>query len=129
MSDLNQDVRKDKRKPVNVAIEFKTKSKSVAAATVAALTENLSTGGMFVATRKPLNISDKTFFNFMTSSKPMHFNLEGEVVWNNGRGIKGYRRDLPAGMGIKFLDSRILNKNAIRDFINFIEESTFQICP
>jgi Tfp pilus assembly protein PilZ len=124
MAESMNDVRKDKRRPVSVSIEFKNKKKRVAA-----VTGNLSTGGMFVSTKAPLNVSNILFFTLLSGNKVVHFNLEGEVVWNNGRGIRGFRRDLPAGMGIKFVDSRIISRPALKDFVDFIEESTFKICP
>lgn len=123
MNKTSKDLRKVKRKTVNVSIEFKGAKKLIPA-----LTGNLSLGGMFVATKEPLPVSKRTFFSLRSKVKPFNFNLEGEVVWNNGRGCKHNRKDIPSGMGIKFLDSRFLNKNAISTFINFINESDFKLC-
>ena len=123
MAQASEELRRDKRKPVNVIVEFKDEKK-----VHEAITENLSLGGMFVTTKKPLQITKKTFFRLIGKSNPLSFNLEGEVVWNNGRGCRSHRKDLPHGMGIKFLDSNILSKDALTGFVNFIEESDFRIC-
>ena len=90
MAQLSQDSRKTKRKPVNVSIEFKGRKGSVSC-----VTENLSTGGMFVSTKEPLPVSQRAFFRFKSEAKPMSFNIEGEVVWNNGRGCRVNRKDIP----------------------------------
>jgi len=118
-----EDTRTDKRKPVNIEVEFKGIRKSYKA-----VTHNLSLGGMFVATRKPLAKTNKAFFKLKAGEKSLNFHLEGEVVWNNGRGCEKNRKDFPPGMGIKFLDSRILSKSAIKNFVSFIEESSFKVC-
>jgi Tfp pilus assembly protein PilZ len=123
MAQLSADSRKDKRKPVNVTIEFKGKNKGVVA-----ITQNLSLGGMFVSTKEPLEVSKKGFFRISAGTTPVSFNFEGEVVWNNGRGCRSNRRDLPQGMGVRFLDSNTLKRDAITSFINFIEESAFRLC-
>jgi len=117
------DSRKDDRKPLNVSIEFKGRRKLINA-----LSYNLSLGGVFVATKEPLKVTEKVFVKLKAKEKPVSFNLEGEVVWNNGRGCGRHRRDLPTGMGIKFSDSRNLNKKTIKNFLDFIEQSTFSMC-
>jgi len=123
MKDKSQSPRRENRKSVNVPIEFRFSDKEFMG-----VTENLSLGGMFVTTKVPLPISQKTFFKMRSFGKPLNFHLEGEVVWNNGKGCGFNRRDLPKGMGIRFLDSRVLKRDAIEDFVKFIEESSFRLC-
>ncbi len=115
--------RRDIRKSVNIEVEFEGLKKPVKA-----VTQNISLGGMFVATKKPLAQTKKAFFKIKTGKEFMNFNMEGEVIWNNGRGCAKNRKDFPAGMGIRFVDSRILSKDAIKNFIAFIEASNFNVC-
>lgn len=123
MAELAGETRREERKPVNVEVEYRGPKKSLKA-----VTGNLSLGGMFVATKKPLKVSDKVFFRLKAGAKDLRFNMEGEVVWNNGRGCQSNRRDFPTGMGVKFVNSRILTKKAIENFVSFIEESSFKLC-
>ena len=59
-------------------------------------TKNISKGGTFIKTKKPLAIGTKFLFKLTVPQRAEPFELLGEVVWSKAEG------DEP-GMGIRFI--------------------------
>ena len=77
---------------------------------------NMSTGGIFVETGKPMPVDTVLYVEFMLPTDDMPISCKTRVAWTNKPGeIKSL--DHPFGMGLQFLDISLENMHAIRDFI------------
>jgi type IV pilus assembly protein PilZ len=61
-------------------------------------TKNISKGGTFIKTRKPLAVGTQFLFKLTVPQREAPFELLGEVAWARGAGDE-------AGMGIRFIYS------------------------
>ncbi|WP_224369298.1 TIGR02266 family protein [Hyalangium versicolor] len=101
----------DQRQQVRVPIELKVDYKKLNSF-FADYTKNISKGGTFIKTKKPLAIGTRFLFKLTVPHREAPFELLGEVVWSKGDG------DEP-GMGIRF----IYNSDAQRaDFEGVVEK-------
>ncbi len=70
-------------------------------------TRNISRGGMFIATSKPLDLGERFVFELEVPGEEAPLQLLGEVRWRvTPEDVQGVRKpveDLEAGMGIAFL--------------------------
>ena len=89
----NTDKRTASRAPIDLKVEYKKKNSFFAD-----YTKNISKGGTFIKTRKPLPIGTQFLFKLSVPDRPDPFQLLGEVVWARADG------DEP-GMGIRFVYS------------------------
>jgi type IV pilus assembly protein PilZ len=83
------------RQQVRVPIELKVDYKKLNSF-FADYTKNISKGGTFIKTKKPLAIGTKFLFKLTVPQRAEPFELLGEVVWSKADG------DEP-GMGIRFI--------------------------
>jgi len=74
--------------------------------------DNISTGGMFIATPKPLEPGTQLRLEFLLPGCDYPIRVNGEVTWSRSVSSEGQRR----GMGVKFAS---LSPNA-KDKINTI---------
>ena len=85
----------DQRQQVRVPIELKVDYKKLNSF-FADYTKNISKGGTFIKTKKPLAIGTRFLFKLTVPHREAPFELLGEVVWSKADG------DEP-GMGIRFI--------------------------
>src|SRR4051812_15957949 len=92
------DLRKDRRAPSSLKVKYKS-------ATVDEFIEqfgsDISRGGIFIKTKKPLDTGALLKFEFQLASGAAVIHGVGRVAWR--RAEERARTDLPAGMGIKFI--------------------------
>ena len=84
--------------------------------------KNISKGGTFIRTTKPLDVG--TEFNFVLSipSQSEQLTLKGEVMWVVTEAeAKG---DAEAGMGIRFKFDHDSERAAVHDFVERLMEET-----
>jgi type IV pilus assembly protein PilZ len=81
------------RAPIELKVDYKKLNSFFAD-----YTKNISKGGTFIKTKKPLPIGTQFLFKLTVPQRPAAFELLGEVVWATAEG------DEP-GMGIKFVYS------------------------
>jgi len=76
-------------------------------------TVSLSMGGLYVKTRRPLKVDSTFQLNFTLPDFQHIFQVRGKVIW------KKFTEDQngPPGMGIKFLDARKKDKNALIQYL------------
>ncbi len=98
--------RSGERKKISLPISFKKRS-SLSSGVV----KNISKGGMFVETTRPLKKGDEGFFSIQTETGAIRFNIPGKVVWNMQRA--GRKRKTSAGMGIEFIKSRFASPEVL----------------
>ncbi|MFL5322261.1 MAG: TIGR02266 family protein [Myxococcaceae bacterium] len=79
------------RAPIELKVDYKKLNSFFAD-----YTKNISKGGTFIKTKKPLPIGTKFLFKLSVPHRDQPFELLGEVVWSKGDG------DEP-GMGIRFI--------------------------
>jgi uncharacterized protein (TIGR02266 family) len=82
------------------------------------LTQDISTGGVFVATHELRNRGEHVVLKFTLPGVATPFQVEGEVRWI--REVTGFSRshENPTGMGIKFLNLSPQAKMLIASFLN-----------
>lgn len=79
------------RAPIELKVDYKKLNSFFAD-----YTKNISKGGTFIKTKKPLPIGTRFLFKLSVPHRDQPFELLGEVVWSKGDG------DEP-GMGIRFI--------------------------
>src|SRR4051794_3479261 len=83
--------RREPRAPIELKVDYKKLNSFFAD-----YTKNISKGGTFIKTKKPLPIGTRFLFKLSVPQRGAAFELLGEVVWSKGDG------DEP-GMGIRFI--------------------------
>jgi len=100
-------VRKNDRLKKRLSLTFKDRKTFVKA-----YTENISKGGLFIRTDRPLKQSEQFLLTMQLVGSPIPINATCEVVWTRTESESKAR---PPGMGVKFCeiskqDSRLLNQ-------------------
>ncbi len=85
------DARTHARAPIELKVDYKKLNSFFAD-----YTKNISKGGTFIKTQKPLPIGTRFVFKLTVPHRPAPFELLGEVVWATTEGAE-------AGMGIRFV--------------------------
>lgn len=85
------------RLPVKIKVDFTSDD-----AVQGAFSLNLSAGGIYLATQKPLPPGDTVVLQLYLPSLDGPVEVLGEVVWSNAH--PDGRNDFPEGMGIMFLN-------------------------
>jgi type IV pilus assembly protein PilZ len=85
------EAREHARAPIELKVDYKKLNSFFAD-----YTKNISKGGTFIKTKKPLPIGTRFLFKLSVPQRPAPFELLGEVVWATSEGDE-------AGMGIKFV--------------------------
>src|SRR4051812_49302161 len=78
-------------------------------------TKNISKGGTFIRTHRPLDVGTEFVFVLSVPSHNKQLELKGEVMWVVGEDIA--TADNPAGMGIKFKFTNDQERSAVDDFV------------
>jgi type IV pilus assembly protein PilZ len=79
--------------------------------------KNISKGGTFIRTNKPLDIGTEFVFVLSIPGQPDYLQLRGEVVWTVEEDIADEER--PAGMGIRF---RFADESERKDVESFVQK-------
>jgi len=88
---LPPDNRKHERIPIRLAVDYRRTNSFLAD-----YTRNISRGGTFIVTNRPLAVGTLFRFTLSVPSPPTSFELVGEVVWARSDGPE-------PGMGIRFV--------------------------
>ena len=89
--------RQHERYPVDLRVDYSTRD-----AFLANRVSNLSKGGLFIATDKPLPVQSELDLVLTLKEEDARIRARGRVIWNYDI-RQGTSRVIP-GMGIKFLD-------------------------
>ncbi len=95
------------RAPIELKVDYKKMNSFFAD-----YTKNISKGGTFIKTKKPLPIGTQFLFKLTVPRRDNPFELLGEVVWSTSSG------DDP-GMGIRFIYETDAQRN---DFEGVVED-------
>jgi len=80
-------------------------------------TLNLSSGGLFLETERPLEIETPLTLEFALPDRSLPVRCKGRVAWINFPDHKR-KPQMPTGMGVQFIDISLEDMHAIRDFID-----------
>jgi type IV pilus assembly protein PilZ len=83
--------RKHGRAPIELKVDYKKLNSFFAD-----YTKNISKGGTFIKTKKPLPIGTRFLFKLNVPQRDAPFEILGDVVWSAGEGEE-------PGMGIRFV--------------------------
>ena len=101
--------REEPRADVDIEVRYRTAQEFLSA-----YSRNISGGGIFVRTERPLPLNHSVHLRFTLPGIPHDFEVDGIVVWSNpGLG----RSSLPSGMGIKLVDLDPNSKQLIAEFV------------
>ena len=98
MVDSPDDRREHNRAPIELKVEYKKMNTFFAD-----YTKNISKGGTFIKTEKPLPIGTEFVFRLVVPAQDAPFELRGRVVWVNLIPDKTDPEKSDPGMGIRFL--------------------------
>lgn len=108
MSDATNERRIDPRAPIELKVEYRRLNTFFAD-----YTRNISRGGTFIKTEKPLKIGTEFIFKLQIPSLENPILLKGKVQWIVD--VKSSGDDNPPGMGIKFLYESKKQRDLIED--------------
>jgi type IV pilus assembly protein PilZ len=77
--------------------------------------KNISKGGTFIRTTKPLDVGTEFVFVLSIPGQPDHLQLRGEVVWTVEE--EDADQDRPPGMGIRFRFAQESEKTSLEQFV------------
>ena len=103
MDDGGADRREHLRAPIELKVEYKKLNTFFAD-----YTKNISKGGTFIKTKKPLEIGTEFMFKLSVPNLPEPLALLGQVKWIKREGEpspEGIPEDHEPGMGIRFIYS------------------------
>jgi type IV pilus assembly protein PilZ len=81
-------------------------------------TKNISKGGTFIKTIKPLDVGTTFVFVLQLPTIEKQIELVGEVVWITEE--NDATADKPAGMGIRFVFSDDARRKEVSDFVEML---------
>ena len=93
MAEPKSDQRQHTRAPIELKVDYKKLNSFFAD-----YTKNISKGGTFIKTKKPLPIGTRFLFKLTVPHREAPFELLGEVVWSKADAEE-------PGMGIRFIYS------------------------
>jgi type IV pilus assembly protein PilZ len=105
---MSDEKRQSERAAVTLKVDYKRLNTFFAD-----YTKNISKGGTFIKTSKPLPIGTEFVFVLSLPSQHEQLNLLGEVVWIVEEGDS----DKQPGMGIRFKFKNDIERAAVHDFV------------
>ncbi|MGD2126961.1 MAG: TIGR02266 family protein [Desulfobacteraceae bacterium] len=82
---------------------------------IKAYSSNLSSGGLFIRTEKPLSQGEQFFLKLQLPDVTEPLKVNCEVVWARSSAEASDRR--PAGMGVKFLEMSKRDNETLREYL------------
>jgi len=84
-------------------------------------TENIRRGGSFVRTKTPLQPGTRLYLEIEVAGVPVFIKLRGRVSWVNDPGGDWHRKDLQAGMGVRFIFSDETSRLMLENLVGRLE--------
>jgi uncharacterized protein (TIGR02266 family) len=107
-------IRKDDRLKRHLSLTFKDRKTFVKA-----YTENISKGGLFIRTDRPLKQAEQFLLTLQLVGSPSPINATCEVVWTRTQS-EGEAR--PAGMGVKFCEMSKRDNHLLNQYVQAIQK-------
>jgi uncharacterized protein (TIGR02266 family) len=105
--------RTDMRIPKTLSLTYKDDQ-----AFISAYISNISTGGLFIKTEKPLRQGDQFLLRLQLPSLQSPLKISCEVAWVKGPTEATAKE--PAGMGIKFIEMSKADRDAFKQYLGKI---------
>jgi type IV pilus assembly protein PilZ len=80
-------------------------------------TKNISKGGTFIRTTKPLDVGTEFVFVLSFPGRDSQLRLRGKVVWTTPEAAADEAQNRPPGMGIRFVFENDQERAAVHDFV------------
>jgi type IV pilus assembly protein PilZ len=112
MVDTPDDRREHSRAPIELKVEYKKMNTFFAD-----YTKNISKGGTFIKTQKPLKVGTEFLFKLVIPALDKPIEIHGRVMWVNGPEIRERPEVEDSGMGIKFLYEGDAQRNEFESFV------------
>jgi type IV pilus assembly protein PilZ len=107
-----EDKREHFRAPIELKVEYKKMNTFFAD-----YTKNISKGGTFIKTAKPLKVGTEFLFKLVIPALEKPIEIHGRVMWTNQDG-EAQRPEVPEnGMGIKFLYDDDSQRNSFEGLV------------
>ncbi|MCC7074695.1 MAG: TIGR02266 family protein [Deltaproteobacteria bacterium] len=107
-----RETREHPRAPIELKVEYKKLNTFFSD-----YTKNISKGGTFIKTEKPLKVGTEFVFKLFVPAQDEPFTLRGQVAWTNTE-AEAQRPEIPdRGMGIRFLYTDDGQKRAFEAFV------------
>ncbi|MBI1947099.1 MAG: TIGR02266 family protein [Deltaproteobacteria bacterium] len=107
-----REAREHPRAPIELKVEYKKLNTFFSD-----YTKNISKGGTFIKTEKPLKVGTEFVFKLFVPAQDEPFTLRGQVAWTNTE-AEAQRPEIPErGMGIRFLYKDDAQKRGFEDFV------------
>jgi|GEM_PF-920229 len=94
---ITKEQREGSRLPYRLRVDYHTVDEFIID-----YTENISRGGAFIRTRRPLSPGTRLQLEINVTGVPVLMKMRGKVAWVNPPIGPRHRPDLPTGMGVKF---------------------------
>jgi uncharacterized protein (TIGR02266 family) len=107
---VSQNMRSSPRIATKIEITFKEPGSLIRAYML-----NVSNGGIFVKTDKPIKLDSVVSLIIGLPGDPEKMEIQGRVVWSNPTGDKS---SFPKGMGLQFVNLNSENREKIGDFVD-----------
>ena len=104
------------RKEPRYAVHLKVKYGEQKNETLNDYTVNLNTGGLFIATENLMPVNSELDIEFSLPSNDLSVSCRARVAWLNDES-RPLKKDLPAGMGLQFIDIGETEMNIIEEYI------------
>jgi len=85
---------------------------------------NLSEGGMFVEAVAPMVLGARTEVGIRIDHAAQELMCEAEVMWRNDPDDPSFDPDMPAGMGLQFIDLPPTHLRTLREFLTELDDPT-----
>ncbi len=108
----SKNARRHPRAPIQLRVDYKRMNSFFAD-----YTKNISKGGTFIKTNKPLETGTQFLFKLTIPRRDQPFELLGEVVWSKPEG------DDP-GMGIRFIYADDSQRTSFEDIVEKLMEES-----
>ena len=99
--------RRDQRAPIELKVEYKKMNTFFAD-----YTKNISKGGTFIKTERPLPVGTEFLFKLALPNSDVPFELRGVVVWTNQPANIQKPEVEEMGMGIRFIFAATTDRDA-----------------
>ncbi len=103
--------RQAERHDVEIAVDLESDSNFYTG-----LTQNISTGGLFIATHQIKRVGDHVRLKFTLPGSPRPLEVDTEVRWIRENSSL-HRTDGASGMGVRFIDMSPEDAQAIQTFL------------
>ena len=110
----------DKSLLERVIFEATIKYKSLPEINLSGLSSNLSTGGLYLRTKLPLEVDDTLYLSFSLPDE-VSISCDARVAWTNSD-KKRRKPDYATGVGLQFLNLSSEDSSTLEKFIDTYEE-------